>query len=274
MSRGWDDDRGDVRGDDRGRAATRPHETRDPGQRSCSLPDGRFSLPAGVDRQAGWGRDHRYRLRDTESHTLVTVATFQVVFDRDLREGRYRGDEDRLNDDLRSLTAQGLLESRTISTDAHGHHMRVVALTDAGRDLLDDYRALAGRRARDPEPVVHAGFRKHADLVHNASLYRMYQVEAAAIEHRGGTIRRVDLEDDLKREVYQRVHLTRGLSDDLREHRLADAARACWIRLPRNSIREKSSSFRQDPSELRLRTRRPNATPRPASARGIRGRSW
>ncbi len=223
MSRGWDADRGDARGDDRGRAATRPHETRDPEQRSCSLPDGRFALPSGIDRQAVWGRDRSYRLRDTESHTLETVATFHVVFDRDLREGRYRAGDDRLDDDLRSLTAQGLLESRTISTDAHGHHMRVLALTDAGRDLLEDYRVLAGRRARDPEPVVHAGFRKHSDLVHNASLYRVYQVEAAAIEHRGGTIRRVDLEDDLKREVYQRAHLTRGLSDDLREPRLADA---------------------------------------------------
>lgn len=229
MSRGRDDDRGDARGDDRGRASTRPHEARDPDQRSCTLPDGRFSLPSGVDRQAVWGRDRSYRLRDTESHTLETVATFHVVFDRDLREGRHGGDDDRLDDDLRSLTGQGLLESRTISTDAHGHHMRVLALTEAGRDLLEDHRALAGRRDRDAEDVVHAGFRKHADLVHNASLHRMYQVEAAAIEHRGGTIHRVELEDDLKREVYQRAHLTHGLSDDLREHRLAEAARACDI---------------------------------------------
>ncbi len=51
----------------------------------------------------------------------------------------------------------------------------------------------------------------------------------AAIERRGGTTRRLELEDDLKREVYQRAHLTRGLSDDLREDRLADAARACDI---------------------------------------------
>jgi hypothetical protein len=76
---------------------------------------------------------------------------------------------------------------------------------------------------------VHAGFRKRSDLIHNASLYRMYQVEAAAIEHRGGTIRRVDLEDDLKREVYHRAHLTRDLSEDLREERLVEAARACHI---------------------------------------------
>jgi hypothetical protein len=224
-----DDDGGDARADAWSRAPSREPDTRDPDHRSWSLPDGRFSLPSGMDRQSVWGRDRSYRLRDTESHTLDTIGTFHLVFDRDLGEGRYRGDRDRLDDDLRSLTGQGLVESRTLHSGHQGNGMRVLALTEAGRDLLDDHRTVSFERDRDCEDTVHAGFRKRSDRIYNASLYRMYQVEAAAIEHRGGTIRRVELEDDLKREVYHRAHLTRGLSEDLREERLADAARACHI---------------------------------------------
>jgi hypothetical protein len=184
-----DDDRGDARADGWSRAPSREFDTRDPDHRSWSLPDGRFSLPSGVDRQPVWGRDRSYRLRDTESHTLETIGTFHVVFDRDLRDGRYRGDRDRLEDDLKGLAGQGLVESRTRHSGHHGHGMRVLALTEAGRMLLDDYRPVSF--GRDREDAVHTGFRKRSDLIHNASLYRMDQVDAAVIERSGGTIRRV-----------------------------------------------------------------------------------
>jgi hypothetical protein len=177
MSRGLDDDRGDTRADGWSRAPWREPDTRDPDCRSWSLPDGRFSLPSGVDRQSVWGRDRTYRLRDTESHTLETIGTFHVVFDRDLLEGRYRGDVDRLDDDLKGLTGQGLVESRTLHAGHDGHRMRVLALTEAGRGLLEDHRTVAVGRDRDREATVHVGFRKRSDLIHNASLYRMYQVE-------------------------------------------------------------------------------------------------
>ena len=117
-----------------------------------------------MDRQSVWGRDRSYRLRDTESHTVETVGTFHMVLDRDLRERRYRGDLDRLDDDLKALTAQGLVDSRTLNSDQRGHGMRVLALTEAGRDLLEDHRTASFSRDRDREDAVHAGFRKRVDL--------------------------------------------------------------------------------------------------------------
>jgi hypothetical protein len=229
MSRGLDDERRDSRADGGSRAPSREPDTRDPDRRSWSLPDGRFSLPSGRDRQSVWGRDRSYRLRDTESHTLETIGTFHVVFDRDLRDGRYRGDEDRLDEDLTSLTGQGLVEARTLHSGRPGRGLRVLALTEAGRNLLDDHRTASFGRDGERAHEVHAGFRKRSDLIHNASLYRMYQVEVAAIERNGGAIRRVDLEDDLKREVYRRARLTPGLSEDRRDERLAESARGCHI---------------------------------------------
>jgi hypothetical protein len=90
-----DDDRGDARTDAWSRAPSREPDTRDPDQRSWSLPDGRFSLPSGMDRQSVCGRDRTHRLRGSGSHTLETIGTFHVVFDRDLRDCRYRGDDGR-----------------------------------------------------------------------------------------------------------------------------------------------------------------------------------
>lgn len=107
--------------------------------------------------------------------------------------------------------------------------MRVLALTEAGRDLLEDHRTASFSRDRDREDAVHAGFRKRSDLIHNASLYRMYQVEAAAIERGGGTIRHVALEDDLKRDVYSRAHIPSHASENLRHDLRVEAARGCDI---------------------------------------------
>ncbi|MBE3132685.1 MAG: hypothetical protein IMZ55_04375 [Acidobacteria bacterium] len=50
----------------------------------------------------------------------------------------------------------------------------------------------------------------------------MYQVEAAAIEARGGVVRRVVLDEELKREVYAHANRPPGFSADLRSGYLAD----------------------------------------------------
>jgi len=58
--------------------------------------------------------------------------------------------------------------------------------------VLEAQRSRAEDEGRS-EQAVHAGWRKPAELIRDASLYWMYQVEAAAIEDRGGRIERVVL---------------------------------------------------------------------------------
>jgi hypothetical protein len=57
----------------------------------------------------------------------------------------------------------------------------------------------------------------------------MFQVEAAAIEDRGGRIDRAVLDDELKREVCARANRSRFDSDDERDQALADAAHTCHL---------------------------------------------
>jgi len=237
MSRGLDIDRDDDRSRDeearRVRESREAHvllrddDERDPDRRSESLPSRDFALPDGRDRETVHLRAWGYRLRDTESQTLVAAGSFRVVFERDLRDGPYRGDTERLAQDVKALRAQGLLDRRTIAIDEQGHSVGVLALTERGRALLET------RRDREPEDgptqAVYAGWHKPAEVVHDASIYRMFQVEAAAIEDRGRRIDRVVLDDELKREVYAAAHRSRFASDEERQHALEDAAHACHL---------------------------------------------
>jgi hypothetical protein len=157
MSRGLDIDRGEERTTSSwyGAAPTRSARieptrdpARDPTRRSTSLPSAQFRLPGGPGRSDLLTRGGHFRLRDTESHTLVSVGTFRVVFERDLLEGPYHGDAARLGQDVRSLRAQHLLDRRTIASDDSGHMMGILALTEHGADLLRGAARPRGRRAR------------------------------------------------------------------------------------------------------------------------------
>ena len=87
---------------------------------------------------------------------------------------------------------QGFLGRRTFASDDQGHTLDLLALTQRGREVLEAQRSRAEDEGRS-EQAVHAGWRKPAELIRDASLYWMYQVEAAAIEDRGGRIERVVL---------------------------------------------------------------------------------
>jgi hypothetical protein len=233
MSRGLDLDRDDERGLDLRhtppgvRAPSLPHlEPRDPNHRSPTVPAWHFTLPSGRERSEVFSRRGHFRLRDTESHTLVTVGTFRVVFERDLVEGPYHGDGARLAQDVKSLRAQGLLDRRTIASDENGHTMGVLALTEDGRALLEAQRT--GNPDERTQRISH-GWRKPAEIIHDASLYRMYQVEAAAIEDRGDHITRVVLDDELKQEIYAVANRQSAASAHDYHRALEDAGRASHV---------------------------------------------
>jgi hypothetical protein len=230
MSRGLEIDGRDTerQGTQRVRTVVTP---RDPRRRSATIPARSFSLPSGLSRETVRGRERSYPLRGSECATLVTVGTFRVVFERDLREGPYRGDDTRLRQDVAALTAKGLVQRRTVASDDHGHGMGVLALTREGHALLERCRTSQGT-SRPGHQAVHHGWSNPREIIHDASLYRMYQVEAAAIEARGGIIRRVVLDEELKREVFAQANRPAAIPAgalptslvETRSERLAEAA--------------------------------------------------
>jgi hypothetical protein len=220
MSRGLEVDARDAVREDtlRVRAVVVP---RDPRRRSETAPIRSFHLPSGLTREPVRGRDRDYRLRGSESVALVTVGTFRVVFERDLREGPYHGDDQRLRQDVAALTAKGLLQRRTVASDSHGRGLGVLALTREGHALLEHSRTQEATSWRGHQ-AVHHGWSNPREIIHDASIYRMYQVEAAAIEARGGVIQRVVLDEELKREVFARANRPTALAADALPTRLVE----------------------------------------------------
>ena len=134
----------------------------------------------------------RYELNGEDSRTLATVGAFRVVSERELRDPREEAFDPR-DDDHRHLRDQGLM--RSVSLDGRE---RVVTLTERGRSLLECHR-----RDRDDErhQEFHAGVSRPRELTHDAAaLSRLPARRGTASRARRADIRRVVLENELKRE--------------------------------------------------------------------------
>ena len=156
-----------------------------------------LDLPRGPSRERVQARDRVVDLRGSEARTLATVGAFRVVSSTDLRDERGRPADARTGD-LRHLRESGLI--RTMPYVVGRTRTTLVTLTERGRDVLE-----AARRPRDREhaQAFYAGIAKPRELAHDARLYQAYLRAADRLAHRGARVRRVLLDDELKRE-YQR----------------------------------------------------------------------
>jgi hypothetical protein len=147
-----------------------------------------LDLPRGEERELVVDRDRVYELDGEDSHTLAAVGAFRVVPEHDL-------DVD--HETLSHLRDEGLVEMVDLGDNASG-----VTLTKEGRELLDAHSV-----ERDDEPLqaFFAGVNRAREIDHDSNLYSTYRQEDARLreEHNGVDIRRVVLEQDLKREYQE-----------------------------------------------------------------------
>jgi len=133
-------------------------------------------------------------LRASEVRVLSTLGAFRVVDARDLEGGR-----DARGGDLARLRHLNLVEVAGPQF-RDGERAALVTLTREGKDLLERHRS----RIESPDrQEFYAGLAKPREATHDAQLYRVYEDAANRLQDRGGRIRRVVLDYDLKRE-YQR----------------------------------------------------------------------
>jgi hypothetical protein len=181
-----------------------------------------LELPRGLEREVVLDRDHRYEINGEESRTLAATGAFRVVSERDLRDPQDVSCEAR-DDYLRHLRDEGLI--RTVSLDGRE---RAVTLTAGGRHLLDAHRRTGGDARHQ---AFNAGVNRPRELTHDASLYGVYLRAEERLREEGAEIRRVVLEQDLKREyqMFLQEH-NRGRSDsdgrpDRNRHEIEEWAR-------------------------------------------------
>ena len=184
----WNDPReDDVR--DRGeRMAARVRPTR-PGRRPSGRPDARPRLAA--RRGAGTGRGSATESTSSTAKTAArwppsarfgscpnTISIFDARHPRNLHD--------------RGLVETVDLGDERARTDPHAE----------GRDLLDSHSL---DRDREPSQTFYAGVSRSREIDHDSNLYATFRQEEARLrdEHPGLEIRRVVLEQDLKREYQE-----------------------------------------------------------------------
>lgn len=164
-----------------------------------SSPDHR-DLPLRTDRERTQytDRDRTYSLRQSEIHTLTDMGRFRVVAVEDLANLGYAGDRAGMDNDLRNLVRQGLLQRRgTSALKKESQH--VLTLTKQGQRFLR-------RQGLLPEDqTIYSGLVKPKEANHDASLYPLYEKAAGESERNGGKVLRVQLDYELKEKLYRKL---------------------------------------------------------------------
>jgi hypothetical protein len=161
-------------------------------------------------RTAFTDRNRTYTLRDSEIYAMSEVGKFRVVAKRDLAEFAYNGDRERMENDIENLVRQGLAKE-TIIADIEYNPRHVVTLTKEGHKLLSRGKLVARSQA------IYHGLKKPKEATHDADLYRLYHKVADEIEDQGGRVIRVQLDYEMKDELYSR--LARASQDKTRNPR-------------------------------------------------------
>lgn len=151
-------------------------------------------------------RNREYSLRDSEVRTLTDLGKFRVVPAGDLAHFGYQGDRSQMESDVRNLTRQGLVEQRDIEGHS-SYSTKVLTLTKDGHRLLERAQMVSHRQA------TYHGLVKPKEARHDADLYRLYQKVAKEIERSGGKVRRVVLDFELKKDLYQALSRVRPDKD-------------------------------------------------------------
>lgn len=181
-----------------------------------------LDLPRGTERERVQAPERAYELSGGDVRTMAAVGAFRAVPEADLRAYPDVGRRD-----IRRLRELGLVDTQPHVT--RGHRTTLVTLTKQGRAILE--RA----RERDPHDergqIFYTGISKPRELSHDAQLFRAYTRAATRIAERGGHVRRVILEEELKRSYQEFLHernRRRPDSDGRPERSAAEIAEWAW----------------------------------------------
>ncbi len=150
-----------------------------------------LDLPRGATRERVRRRVWEGELRGSEVHVLATTGAFRVVPMEELRRPDDR--EHAHRKDVERLRGEGLVQ--TMPYVAGKERTTLVTLTERGRQVLELSR-------RDPvgRQQFYAGIVKPRELAHDVRVHQAYRDSARQLGERGVRVRRVVLEQELKRE--------------------------------------------------------------------------
>ena len=132
-------------------------------------------------------------MNQRKRNALDDVATYRVVSVRDLVEQRFGGNAFSGRKGIDALKQDGLLQEHTIRVKS-GKTFRVLTATRKGR------RQAWGNRKNDDQRYWD-GLAKTSETRHDATVYRAARSEIAKLEKTGASVKRIQLDYELKARV-------------------------------------------------------------------------
>jgi len=169
---------------------------------------------------------HNYHLSPRQAAILRDIGAFRTITADSLQRHVYRGDEDRFRKDLRNLTDQRLV---TVRRDSRGKE-RYVCLTRSGKSMAEAHLNSSA------EQSLYSGIVKKRELRHDAAIYEVYQKEAQKISKSGGTVKRVVLDFELKKNVNRQLAKIQNLSPAERERERQRIAEEHGLKIVKGKI--------------------------------------
>lgn len=175
----------------------------------ASIGEARAQSHNRTDVRSECDRTSQTRIRETglnrdQEATVTEIGRFRTLAADDVRRYGYGGNDAAFTRDLRVLRERNLVQIRTVADPRRRSRSRVLVLTPKGRSVAGNI----DQSSRDggPRQRYYSGFVKPAEVRHDVAIYRMYQAERERIERTGGSVKRVVLDYELKREVYSRLN--------------------------------------------------------------------
>ena len=178
-----------------------------------------------VRRSKDHSKDHRPRQRnrtrdridfdERKRRALDDIATYRVVSVRDLVEQRFGGNAFAARKGIDALKQDGFLEEHTVRVKS-GKTFRVLTATNKGR------RKAWGSRKHNQQRYWD-GLAKPSEIRHDATVYRAARNEIAKLEKAGSTVKRIQLDYEMKGRVSK-------VTEQARSQNGKDAAHAAKLK--------------------------------------------
>jgi hypothetical protein len=148
------------------------------------------------------------QLRPEERKVMLELGCFRVIRTRDLANTLYDGKQRKLDEDLRYLRSEGLVETRHINLRRDGTRRQIDRVEVA--TLTRDGRAWLKKSGEVPkDQTVYYGFVKPREMEHDSLIYRAYRDAAQRIERDGASNLRVKLDFEIKADVQKDIYRAR-----------------------------------------------------------------
>jgi hypothetical protein len=167
-----------------------------------------------------------YHLNAKQETMLQDIGTFRTITAESLQKHVYRNNEDSMEKDLRNLRDLKLV---TVRRETRGKDL-YVSLTKAGKRFSEDQLRTNNAQA------LYSGIVKRRELRHDAAIYELYHKEAQDISGSGGTVKRVVLDFELKKNVNRQLAQIQNLAPAERELQRQQIAEEHGLKIVNDTI--------------------------------------